>query len=71
MAHAHDLNIAEGGIFARLNAGIAKLGLSLARRRLFRQTMRELGALSDRELSDLGISRTMVRSLAYEAAYGK
>ena len=41
-----------------------------ARRALYRQTVRELNQLNGRELADLGISRSMIRSVAYEAAWG-
>nr|WP_246098630.1 DUF1127 domain-containing protein [Paracoccus laeviglucosivorans] len=41
-----------------------------ARRALYRQTIRELHDLNSRELADLGISRSMIRSVAYEAAWG-
>ena len=37
--------------------------------RVYRQTLSELQALSQRELSDLGIHRSMIRSIAHEAAY--
>ena len=40
-----------------------------AQYRTYRKTLDELQALSDRELSDLGISRHSVRSIAYRAAY--
>lgn len=36
--------------------------------RVFRETYNELSALSDRELSDLGLSRSMIRRLALEAS---
>lgn len=39
--------------------------------RVYRQTLNELQALSDRELADLGLSRSALRSVALEAAYGK
>ncbi|MFK7879079.1 DUF1127 domain-containing protein [Roseobacter sp.] len=39
-----------------------------ARYRVFRQTYSELAQLTDRDLADLGISRSMIRSLAMEAA---
>jgi uncharacterized protein YjiS (DUF1127 family) len=42
-----------------------------ARRAIYRQTLRELNALSGRELADLGIHRSMITRLAQEAAYGK
>jgi uncharacterized protein YjiS (DUF1127 family) len=41
----------------------------LARRKVYRATFIELVGLSDRELSDLGISRSGIRRLAMEAAY--
>lgn len=39
--------------------------------RLFRQTLTELQSLSNRELADLGLNRSMLHSIAVEAAYGK
>ena len=41
-----------------------------AKHRIFRRTLRELDALTDRELNDLGLSRSMIRSAAHEAVYG-
>lgn len=37
-------------------------------RRRFRETLTELQQLSDRELTDLGMSRASLRSIAWEAA---
>ena len=48
----------------------ARLGKRLADYRLYRQTLDELDALSDRELADLGLSRLQVRDVAYESVYG-
>ena len=39
--------------------------------RVYRQTLTELQALSMRELNDLGLNPSMLRSIALEAAYGK
>ncbi len=36
--------------------------------RIYRETYNELNALSDRELADLGLSRSMIRRLAIEAS---
>ena len=44
---------------------------SAERAATFRRTMRELNALSERELADLGMHRSMVTRIAHEAAYGK
>ncbi len=38
--------------------------------KVYRSTIRELSALSDRSLADLGLSRAMIKGLAREAAYG-
>lgn len=38
--------------------------------RMFDRTKRELEALSDRELDDIGISRWMISDIARETAYG-
>lgn len=45
-----------------------KLNLSerLERRRLYKQTINELSSLTDRELHDIGLSRSMIRSVAEE-----
>jgi uncharacterized protein YjiS (DUF1127 family) len=39
--------------------------------RVYRQTLTELQALSMRELNDLGLNPSMLRTIALEAAYGK
>ncbi|MCH8465462.1 MAG: DUF1127 domain-containing protein [Roseinatronobacter sp.] len=70
MAHIADnarLVHSNGG----LGALVRRLSDMLARRRVFKRTHAELNQLSTRELEDLGISRSMISRLAYEAAYGK
>lgn len=39
--------------------------------RMFRKTITELNALSDRELHDLGINRSGIKRLAIKAVYGE
>jgi len=39
--------------------------------RVYRATFNELSALSDRDLTDLGIGRGEIRAIAMEAAYGQ
>lgn len=39
-------------------------------RKVYRNTVRELSALTDRDLADLGLSRSMIKSIAHEAAFG-
>lgn len=40
------------------------------KRQAYRQTMDELQGLTDRDLADLGIHRSMIPAVAYDAAYG-
>ncbi|WP_176518562.1 DUF1127 domain-containing protein [Rhodobacter maris] len=67
MALATDIRSTDTG-FAQI---VATLREGLARRKVYRQTLAELRSLSDRELSDLGMHRSMLTRIALEAAYGK
>lgn len=58
------------GISDRLSSLIETTKTRLARRAIYRQTVRELNALSAQDLADLGIQRSMIARLAHEAAYG-
>ena len=40
-----------------------------ATRRIYRTTLRELSALSNRELADLGLHRSELKRIAWEAAH--
>lgn len=42
-----------------------------AKRKIYSTTVSELENLSHRELADLGLSRSMIKTIALEAAYGK
>ena len=42
---------------------------ALAKRKVYRATLSELSALTDRDLRDLGIPRSSIKRLAMEAAY--
>ncbi len=70
---AQALNIISGALpsSGRLADVIASWRKAQAKRRIYRRTVRELSALSTRELNDLGISRSMITRIAAEAAYGK
>ena len=54
---------------AREQAGIAAEAYRAWR--LYRNTYNELSGLSARELDDLGINRSSIRSIALESAYGR
>lgn len=71
MAYANTTRSIELGLGDRIN-GLAKtIAEGIRSRRVYSQTVRELNALSARELEDLGIHRSMIASIAAEAAYGK
>lgn len=42
---------------------------TMHQRRMFRKTITELNALSDRELHDLGLNRSMISDVARSAVY--
>lgn len=48
----------------------ANLKDAVAKRRAYNATIKELSLLSDRELSDLGLSHGQIGSIAYESVYG-
>lgn len=47
---------------------LTRLRATLARRKVYTRTLKELAALSDRELADIGISRFDIRRIAAQAA---
>ncbi|MCT4333356.1 MULTISPECIES: DUF1127 domain-containing protein [Paracoccus] len=69
IAHSHS-PAAASGLRGRLLAAIQQMQENRARRAVYRQTVRELNALTTRDLDDLGISRSMITRLAHEAAWG-
>ena len=71
MAYVNSTRAASGSIAERLAATAKSVGTALARRRMYKQTYRELNGLTERELSDLGIHRSMIAKISADAAYGK
>ncbi|WP_410219363.1 DUF1127 domain-containing protein [Paracoccus sp. (in: a-proteobacteria)] len=69
IAQAHSAS-AEAGLRGRLLGAIQRMQDNRARRAVYRQTVRELNALTTRDLDDLGINRSMITRLAHEAAWG-
>jgi uncharacterized protein YjiS (DUF1127 family) len=55
----------------RFSSVVKMVKEAVARRRLYSRTLAELTALTDRDLTDLGLSRANIADLAYEAAYAK
>lgn len=69
MAYANEART-QISFAARLGEIAALIKEHRRARRVYRETLAELSALNARELMDLGIDRTMIRSIATEAAYG-
>lgn len=70
MAYTTDTRRATWALRDRFNSFLADLADRRARAKVYRATYNELSALTDRELNDLGLSRSGIRAVAYEAAYG-
>jgi uncharacterized protein YjiS (DUF1127 family) len=71
MAYVNTTRIARKGLADRLVALKDSVATALQTRRVYARTVAELNCLTDRELSDLGISRLGIADIAREAAYGK
>ena len=71
MAFANVTRSGEFGLAHGLGALDEKLRDQRQRNRVYRQTLNELKSLTDRDLADLGIARSMIGAIAMEAAYGK
>lgn len=70
MAYVNSSRAVRVSFSDRISAFVTVAREAMARRALFVQTMNELNALTDRELSDLGLARANVRDVARQAAYG-
>ena len=53
----------------RLLLGVKSLVMKFKKYRLYNKTVSELSGLTVRELSDLGLSRSIIKSVAYIAVY--
>lgn len=71
MAYVNSTRVAQISVLDRIANLFTAASAVMERRRVYGQTVRELRALSDRDLADLGISASMIPSIAHEAAYGK
>lgn len=68
MAYASDNTALGFGVAARFNAVLENYKSASAQRKIYRNTLRELSELSNAELADIGLSRSMIRSVARDAA---
>ncbi len=70
MAYVNSSRQATVSFGDRIVALVKVVGQSMQRRRVYLQTLHELTNLSDRDLSDLGLARSNIASVARDAAYG-
>ena len=71
MAYATDTRAATGSLAQKFSEFRAAMADRMAKYKLYRATLVELESLNERDLSDLGISRGMIKAIAHEAAYSK
>jgi uncharacterized protein YjiS (DUF1127 family) len=71
MAYTNSTRAGNAALLDRLSAVVRSLRETMERRRLYNRTLRELKALSERELADLGLHAASIAEVAREAAYGK
>lgn len=68
---AHVIALKPHALAGRKNDLLARLQRTLANYREYRRVYEELDSLTERDLTDLGISRYDIRRIAKEAAYGR
>jgi uncharacterized protein YjiS (DUF1127 family) len=69
MAFASDVRTGGFPIAAKFNEMRANLAARMGQYRMYRTTLAELSNLSTREMNDLGLNATTIRSVALQAAY--
>ena len=70
MAFASQTRTATGSLKLDLSAAVYTLFSRAADYRAYRRTVTELSRLTSRELADLGLNRSTIRSTARAAVYG-
>ncbi len=71
MTYINTVNTIEIDLANRIANSFQGLFGDIAKNRLARRTMRELNALSTRELDDLGIARKNIKTVAFTAAFNR
>ncbi len=69
MATASHISPVAGNALSAPTAIIDLIKSRFAKYRLYHQTLAELQSLGERELADLGLNRSMLKRVAYQAAY--
>ena len=69
MAYVQSEAKIKTSFFENLSTGVLNLINRYKKYRLYSQTVSELRELSGRDLADLGLSRSMIESVAFSAVY--
>lgn len=69
MAYVQSEDKIKVSFFENLSTGVLNLITRYKKYRLYSQTVSELRALSGRDLADLGLSQSMIESVAFSAVY--
>ena len=69
MAYITEANPTSLNLFQRISEFRARLATASAQRKMYNQTVNELNSLSNRDLADLGLSRSMINEIAFETAF--
>ena len=67
MAYLTELGLKKSTLIDQITNFWDVVKTGFEKRRMYRRTIQELSSLSTRELSDLGIHRSMIRQIALEA----
>lgn len=63
-------NTTQSPLFAGLLSSVSGMIEAAAKYRQYRKTVNELSELTGKELADLGLSHSTIKSVAMEAVYG-
>ncbi|MEO0357224.1 MAG: DUF1127 domain-containing protein [Pseudomonadota bacterium] len=70
MSISANANTTGSSVRAALSQWVSDTTAYFGKRAVYARTFNELEALSDRELSDLGITRYDIKAVAYKTAFG-
>lgn len=69
MAYVNTTTTHTSSLFARIGTAFDALATRYKKHRLYRETFDGLSALSNRELTDLGLNRSELRRVSREASH--
>ena len=67
MAYLTEFGLKKSTLIDQITDSWDMVKAGFEKRRMYRRTIQELSSLSTRELSDLGIHRSMIRQIALQA----